>query len=471
MFKLKLAKSEKNLLFNIFAAFAIKGVSLLLSVFSTPQYINYFSNNTVLGVWYTVLSIISWITICDLGLGNGLRNKLTEALANGDRVRAKSYISSAYVAISVIMIPIMLVGIIVIQFLDLNTFLKLDASLISPSVLKLSVSILFGGICFNFILGTIKSVLYAIQKSSVTNFLALITSAIPLVYITFFKSEGMEFNLIALSIVHVLASTLPLLIATLVLFLNKLKDCAPSPRLFTKDSAKEVMGLGLKFFAAQLFFMLLMSTNELLINTLFVPDDVVVYNIYYKVFTTVGSLFMLALTPLWSKITDDIAKKRFTVLKKTNNLLYIISALAFVAQFAIIPILQWLLDIWLGDNSITVDIATALIFALFGGVYIFNNALNTIANGMGDLKTQVIVYGIASIIKIPAIWLLKMVIPEWNIIVLYNAVTLIVFCIIQFVYSNILLRKLSSENSDGISEHGTEEQCSNVDNNETVAEL
>ena len=442
--KLKLEKSEKNLIINIIAAFAIKGVSLLISLFSTPQYIVFFNDNSVLGVWYTILSVLSWITICDLGLGNGLRNKLTEALTAGDTERAKHYTSSAYCAITIIIIPITVIGLALIPFLDLNEFLKLNPNVISPLTIKLSLAILFVGICLNFIFKTINSVLYAMQKSSVTNFIALITSIIPLCYITFFKSEDIQFNLIALSIVHVLATAVPLITATFFVFLTSLKNCAPTPKYFTKSATKDVMGLGLGFFGAQIFFMLLMSTNELLINTFFLPEYVVEYNIYYKIFTTVGSLFMLALTPLWSKVTQDVAQKRFHILKKTNKLLYVVSGIAFIAQFAIIPFLQWFLDIWLGENSITVDYTTAIIFALFGGIFIFNNALNTIANGMGDLKTQFFVYGIAAVLKVPIIIALSHIFDGWNIIVLYNAISLIIFSAIQFIYTNKKLQEYTA---------------------------
>lgn len=462
---INLEKSEKNLIINIIAAFAIKGLSLIISLFSTPQYIKFFGDNNVLGVWYTILSVLSWITICDLGLGNGLRNKLTQALAAGENEKAKSYISSAYVAIAAIILPITIIGTFAVQFLDLNKFLKLDPKVISPDTINLAVCILFVGVCLNFIFKTVNSILYAIQKSSVTNLLALVTSVIPLVYIIVFKSDNMEFNLISLSIVHVLASALPLLVATAYVFIKPLRTCAPNPKLFTKSAAKDVMGLGLGFFAAQIFFMILMSTNELFINTLYLPDNVVEYNIYYKVFTVVGSVFMLALTPLWSKITQDIARKRFHILKKTNNLLYAVSALAFAAQFAMLPVLQWFLNFWLGENTITVDYSTAAIFAFFGGVFIFNNALNTIANGMGDLKTQVIIYGVAAALKVPAIILLKNLFNSWNVIVLYNAIALALFSMIQFIYTQSKIRTLSKQiidNETDLSTQDNREECSYV---------
>ena len=438
-----LGSEEKNLIKNIILAFVIKGAALIVSLLSTPLYIKYFDDNTLLGVWYTILSVLSWISVCDLGLGNGLRNRLTTALAENNFEKSKKLTSSAYVAISAIIIPIAILGIIVIQFLDLNSFLNISESVISKNALRLSVSILLLGICLNFIIKTITVILYALQKPSINNFITLIGSIIPLIYISFFKSNSPETNLIALSIVHILAICLPLLIATIVVFSTQLKHSIPSIKHFEKSSAKDVMELGLKFFCAQLFFMLLMTTNEFFINMFFSPDYVVEYNIYYKIFTTVGSLFTLALTPLWSKVTRDIANKRYETVKKTNHFLYIISSLAFLAEFAIIPLLQWFLNIWLKENTISVNYITAVIFAFFGGVYIFNIALTTVANGIGELKTQIIFYGLGSFLKIPTILLLKEFFDTWNIIVIYNAVLLFLFCIFQFIWLEKKINTLS----------------------------
>ena len=448
--KFTLHKSEKNLLLNIIMAFVIKGLSLLISLFSTPLYIKYFDDNVVLGVWYTILSVLSWITVADLGLGNGLRNKLTQALAAKDEKLAQKYVSSAYVAVSLIILPIAVVGIVLIQFLDLNAVLNISSTVVSNETLKIAVSILFGGVCFNFIVKMISNVIYAMQKSSINNFKALITSILPLIYMLFFKSENIEVNLISLSVVHVLSISLPMIVATIIIFAKPLRFCRPSLKAYDRESARSVMGLGLKFFAAQIFFMLMMSTNEIIINSFFSPEYVVEYNIYYRVFTMVGSLFMLALTPLWSKVTEDLVNKRFLVVKKTNRILYLISALAFLAEFAIIPFLQWFLNIWLQDATIVVDITTALYFALFGGVYIFNIALTTVANGMGDLRTQIVFYGIGSVLKVPAVLLLKLQFEHWNVILLYNSFVLLAFCVFQLFWIEKKIKALIDEENNKI---------------------
>ena len=87
-------KDERNLLLHIALAFGVKGLALLVSFFSMPLYIKYFGNDEALGLWYTILSLLSWVQICDLGLGNGLRNRLTEASCPCSRGTLKALLPS-----------------------------------------------------------------------------------------------------------------------------------------------------------------------------------------------------------------------------------------------------------------------------------------------------------------------------------------------------------------------------------------
>ena len=445
-------KDERNLLINIGLAFAVKGVAMLISLFSMPLYIKYFNNDDVLGLWYTILSLLHWVLICDLGLGNGLRNRLTEALAVGDHQKSKDYISSTYAAIAVIMIPIAIIGAIVFQFVNLNAFFNIDETIISASTLRAVLTILWCSICINLIFKTINVIIYAVQKSSLNNIISLVISIIPLIYIAIFKGDNMESNLISLTIVHVIASNLPLLVATVALFCTKeLRNSIPSLKNCKFKTAKSMLGFGVQFFGAQIFFMFLTSTNEIIITKVFSSADVVDYSIYYRLFTLVGSLFMLALTPLWSKVTKDLAQKKYKKIQKTNRFLYILSALATVGQFVMVLLCQFLVNIWLQDEAITISYPIALVFAFYGSVYIFNVVLTTVANGIGDLKTQIIFYGISSVLKIPVILLLATQFQSWSVVMFYNAVALLVFCIFQIIWLEKTLKKLSKEAEQQIS--------------------
>ena len=95
---------------NICLSILFKGGSLILSLFNTRLYILYFGNDTILGGWYAILSILNWILYFDLGIGNGIRNKIVVPLERKDYSVVKKYVSTGYVVIGVISGAIIVVG-------------------------------------------------------------------------------------------------------------------------------------------------------------------------------------------------------------------------------------------------------------------------------------------------------------------------------------------------------------------------
>ena len=53
--------NNKKLFENIIGAFVVKGGSLIVSVVLLPLYLRFFGDQTVLGIWYTILSILIWV--------------------------------------------------------------------------------------------------------------------------------------------------------------------------------------------------------------------------------------------------------------------------------------------------------------------------------------------------------------------------------------------------------------------------
>jgi len=109
----KLGEHDKNVIINMIGAFVVKGGSLIISVLLLPAYINFFDNQTILGVWYTILSVLNWMSLFDLGLGNGLRNKLPAVIEKNDRVSVRKYISTTYYVMFFVAFLVSLVGIII----------------------------------------------------------------------------------------------------------------------------------------------------------------------------------------------------------------------------------------------------------------------------------------------------------------------------------------------------------------------
>lgn len=437
----KISENNRIIIKNIISSFTIKGVALIISLFTMPAYIRYFDNQEVLGLWFTMISMISWILTFDLGIGNGLRNHLVSAIVKRDYDEIKGYISSSYFCIATIIIASIIIGIGAFNKVNWNNIFNIQSNIISNKVLSDTVIIIFIGILIQFLLKLITSILYALQKSAYINFINLVNSIIILIYVICAKTKSIEYNLISLAIVHVLAVNMPLIIATFLVFSKKLKGCFPSWRYFKLKYAKDVMKLGGVFFWIQIMYMIIIATNEFLITWLVDPKMVVEYQIYNKLFTLVGTFFTLALTPIWSAVTKAVNESDFKWLSKLFRVLKLLAICAVVFEFIMIPFLQILMNLWLKEQSLQVNYSYAFVFAVFGSILIWNGVISSIANGLGRLKVQGICFTLAVIIKIPLSAILVSIFGSWIGIIIANIISLSIYCIIEPISLNIYINK------------------------------
>ena len=152
-------KKDKQIAANMFGALVIKGGALFISLFTMPAYIRYFDNQIALGLWFTVLSVMSWILSFDFGIGNGLRNKLVESLVNKDKKEAKEYISSAYVIIGGIVILAIFFGITLSGYIDWNEVFNISKNVVSAKTMLFTIRCVFAGVMLQFLLRLISSIL------------------------------------------------------------------------------------------------------------------------------------------------------------------------------------------------------------------------------------------------------------------------------------------------------------------------
>lgn len=427
-------EKDKQVARNMLGALMIKGFALFISLFTMPAYIRYFDNQVVLGLWFTVLSVMSWILSFDFGIGNGLRNKLVESIVRNDKKEIKEYISSAYVIIGGIVIVVIFLGITLSGYIDWNKVFNISKNVISTKTMVFTIRCVFTGVMLQFLLRLISSILYAMQKSALNNLLSLITSVLQLVFVLFAPSYGIETNLKMLSLVYIVCVNIPLVVATIIVFQTGLKSCAPSIRFFNKSKSRNVLSLGGIFFWCQIMYMIITVTNEFFISQYSGPEFVVEYQIYNKLFTVIGSLFMLALTPMWSAITKALNEGDASWIEKIYKRLNHMTLLAVCCEFLILSVLQIAINVWLGESAIKVNYMFAGVFAVYGSLFIYQSVLSTIVCGMGKMKLQAICYTLGVISKFIIIYFGMKIFDSWIVVIITNSIILLPYCILQPKY-------------------------------------
>lgn len=428
---MKTEKRNIRIILNIVKVFGVKGVALLINLLAVPAYITYFSEENVLGVWYTILSMLSWILTFDLGIGNGLRNKLGYYVTRKNHVKAKEYITAGYVINISLMCVLGSGALFVLHYINWNAFFNIPSHIISSKKLYGVVVIIIICLLLQFILNIINSILYAIQEPSIPSFLVLCTSLINFTYAKIAPIKSVEINLLRFAIVYLFAVNVPLLVCTIVVFSRKLKSCRPNIKYFRFERLKEIMGLGGAFFLVQLSYLLIINTNEFLITKTSGPSKVVEYQIYYRIFSSIGMGISLALTPIWSAVTEAKAENNYKWISKIIKVLVGLGGLISIGILMIIPLFPYILKIWLGNKTFSINYYYVTLFAILSICLVFNGIYSNVANGLSELKTQVVCFSIGAIVHIVGSVIITELIESWIGVVLATILSILPYIIIQ----------------------------------------
>lgn len=174
---------SNNYLRQIKSTVVYKAVAVVASYIAVPMMIHYLGQEKF-GIWSTLLSIISWIVFFDLGVGHGLRNKITEFLAKNAREEAASYIASGYTLIGLLAMGLWIILMAVSFFIPWQ--IVFNTNVLSEEDLSLTMQITASFILFNFWIGLITALLNAVQKNSLLALRQMISNVLVLVLITGF---------------------------------------------------------------------------------------------------------------------------------------------------------------------------------------------------------------------------------------------------------------------------------------------
>src|SRR6476620_2883831 len=155
---------SKKVFTNVLNSFLVKILSTIVTLSLIPISLHYTDAKTY-GVWLTLSSVITWVQLFDLGLSNGLANRLAVAFTNEDNKTAKQYISVTYSFLIVIAAALCAIFLSVSHFINWN---KLFNTTIDKDTLGFSVNFAFISLCLTFLLRQVNDILRAKQKHFMT---------------------------------------------------------------------------------------------------------------------------------------------------------------------------------------------------------------------------------------------------------------------------------------------------------------
>jgi len=385
---------------NIVATFLSKGVAILVSFIIVPLTLGYVGK-VEYGIWMTISSIIAWFSFFDIGLGNGLRNKLAEALAKDDKETAKIYVSSAFALISGIAF-IMFAGFyIAANYISWNKVLNTDV--VSNAELYKIIVVVFFFFSIGFIMKILSSILQAMQKYALNDVLAVIAQLLGLLAI-YILVKTTDSSLFYLCLVYGSKTAIVLLFANFILFSTLLKDLRPKIKYVQIKKAMPLLNLGLWFFINQILYLLVTQTSVFLVVQFFGPEDVTIYNLALRYMTIGSMLYIMMLTPFLAAFTEAYTKNEFAWIKKIIRKMNLVWIAASIFTILLMFGYKQFFYLWVGDE---ITIPTYLIIAI-GISSIINTLSSTFTlflNGIGKIRLQFYIMLGQAILFIPLSYL------------------------------------------------------------------
>lgn len=425
---------------NIIASIVLKGIDSIIYLLLVPVTLGYL-NPYEYGIWLTINSILMWINSFDIGLGNGMRNRLTEAIANKDLTLGRTYVSTTFYMLIFLMGGLILFGTLLGHFINWYDILSTTPDKVNS--LKEIVYISFLIFCINFIFKFIGNVYLAMQMPAINNAINVSGHMLSLLII-FILTKTSTGNLFWVAVTYSASPLIIYLIAYPITFLKVFPYLKPTFSFYKKQYLKDLLNIGIQFFLLQLSGILLFAFANILISHIFGPENVTPYNISYRYFSILPMFMNLILAPMWSATTDAYARGDMSWIKrcisKFNKLLIFIT----IGLVIMVTLSNFIYRIWIGDE-VKIPLSMSILMAIYEWIIIISLTYSNFLNGLGKLKIQTLNILAAAILFIPlCLFLCK----HWNI----NGV-IISMCLINtsgLILNYIQLNKILNNRAVGI---------------------
>lgn len=429
-------KARKNIALSIF----IKGFDSAIYLLLVPITLGYL-NQYEYGIWLTLNSILTWINSFDIGLGNGLRNKLAEAIALNNKPLARIYVSTTFSMLLLLIGLLILLGSIFYPFIDWYNILSTNSNNV-PNLDKI-VYLSFIIFCFNLVFKLIGNIYLALQLPAINNLMVTLGHFLSLViiYILTISTTG---NLLFVALAYSASPLIIYLIAYPITFIKIYPYLLPSFKLFKKQHLKDLFNIGVQFFFLQLSGLVLFAFSNILISHQFGPQQVTPFNISYRYFSICLMIVGIILSPYWSATTEAYVNNDFNWIKRTMSNIHKILIVITLILLLMFFISNFIYRIWVG-NSVDIPYNISIFMALYICILIWSLSYSNFLNGLGKLKIQTINTICVAILYYPICSFLGSIYGICGILIgmcLLNTSSLILNCI-QF-------NKIISHKANGI---------------------
>jgi O-antigen/teichoic acid export membrane protein len=380
---------------NIFLSGIFKGLKILFNFIQVPVTLGMIGTEEY-GIWLTIFSIINFISVMDIGIGSGFKNKLVDALTISNTVYAKQLISTTYILVGFIYGLVVLLFIVTSNYINWYDLLNLSKQVRDITYI---VNIAFVFIALNFVVNLHNQFLSSIQRNSYADIIGAAIEAIILIILLFIKYSEIRPTLLSIVMVYSVVPFMVQLLANIYTFTHPYHKLMPSFYAFDKSVVNDVLGLGLKFFVIQVAGLIMFQSQQLFIAQKLGMEAVTTFQLNYRYFGFSFVLVAIFTTPYYVTITKAFAQKNIDTLTSSIQTLTKIWAAIVIIMVVMLCVSPYVFSIWL-DNKVSIPITLSILTVLWLIFHHWCNIYMSILSSVSVLNLQVIVAIIEAILSI-----------------------------------------------------------------------
>jgi O-antigen/teichoic acid export membrane protein len=379
-------------------------VSIVTILVSLPLTLHYLGPERF-GMWATLSAFSLLLSFTDLGIGNSALTAVAQSVGRSEKSDLSRVISSAYGAMSLISLAILIALAITYPFVDWDRLFNVSTPIAKkesgPAAATFFIILALTGPVA--LINRIQSGLQQGFRSNLWQSVANMAALLALVVATQSKAS-LPWLVLAMAGTPVVVA----LINSIDFFMFRRPDIRPRLSAIEGVTMRRLSSDGALFLMLQGCAAIMFQANPIIVAQVLDAKAVAAFAVPDRLFGVIGAVLAIVLTPLWPAYGDAVARGDFEWAKRTlrrSLILSICSAsmLAIMLLFAGETLIHW----WIGSS-------VAVPFALIAGLAVWKimeaagNAVAMFLNGANQLGVQVacaLVTTIASIVL--KVWLTR----------------------------------------------------------------
>lgn len=386
---------DRRIRFAVVAGLAGRGLSMLISLISLPLSLSILDKDRY-GVWLTVGSLLAWLGLADIGLGNSIITPLTSAVAAGDRKLQREIVSTPFFAIAGICCLLAAVMAVAVPMVSWQAVLGAPAT-VSEGELRSVVSLATAMFVISLPLGMADRVLAGLQESHKATIWSILTNVIScatLAAVAHFGG-GITGLILATSGVGVL-----LRVALWAQLVSDRAWLLPQVSAMSRSRARATLRTGLSFLLVQVIGIAVYQTDNIVVAQLFGAGAVTEYAVPFRLALLATGLAGLFMGPMWPAYADALARgdmQWFRLTLRRGILHYVGGALLAGASIALLGV--WAVKLWT-RGTVVPDQALLAVVGLYIPIHVACQVTSAALNALGRLRSQIVYGGAATIVNL-----------------------------------------------------------------------